>query len=106
MVLESLINPLKAEKKPWELLLIGFLYATAALFLSNWIFREYASLIMVFLTAMASIPLIYNTLRFEEMKDKVISTETRRLKEHSKALSFLVHRGTCAPCCDPVFQQI
>jgi len=90
MVLESLINPLKAEKKPWELLLIGFLYATAALFLSNWIFREYASLIMVFLTAMASIPLIYNTLRFEEMKDKVISTETRRLKEHSKALSFLV----------------
>jgi len=90
MVLESLINPFKAEKKPWEMWLIGFLYATAALFLSNWIFKEYASLIMVFLTAMASIPLIYNTIRFEEKKDKLLDTESARLKEHSKALLFLI----------------
>lgn len=90
MVLESLINPFKAEKKPWELFLIGFLYATAALFLSNWIFKEYASLIMVFLTAMASVPLIYNAIKYEEKKDYVLDTETKRLKEHSKALLFLL----------------
>jgi len=90
MVLESIINPFKAEKKPWELWAIGFLYATAALFLSNWIFKEYASLIMVFLTAMASIPLIYNTIRLEEKKDQFLDTESKRLKEHSKALIFLM----------------
>jgi len=90
MVLESLINPFNAEKKPWQLYIIGFLYATAALFLSNWIFREYASMIMVFLTAMAAVPLIYNTIRFEEKKDKIIDTEAGRLREHSKAIMVLV----------------
>jgi uncharacterized membrane protein SpoIIM required for sporulation len=89
MVLESIANPLRAERKPWELFLVGLLYASAALFLSNWIFKEHASLIMVFLTAMASIPLIYNTIKIEEKKDSMLDTESKRLKEHSKALLFL-----------------
>ena len=69
MVLESLTNPFKAEDKPWNLLLLGAVYASAGLFLGNWIFREYASLIMVFLTVMACIPLLYNTFRSEEEKE-------------------------------------
>jgi len=90
MVLESLTNPFKAEKKPWNLYFIGFFYASAGLFLGNWIFKEYASLIMVFLTTMACIPLLYKTMKFEEEKNYEIEKESTLLKEHSKAIFFLI----------------
>ncbi len=90
MVLESFISPFKAEKKPWELFFIGFLYSTVALFLSNWIFREQASFLMVFLTVMAAIPLLYNTFKIEEKKDSLLKGERTLLKEHSKVISFLM----------------
>lgn len=91
MVMESLVNPLLAEKRPWVLFFIGILYSSIAIFLSNWIFQEYASLIMVFLIVMAAIPLFYHTMRLEAKKDTVLSTaETSLLKEHSKAITFLV----------------
>ena len=72
MVLESITNPFRAEKKPWTMFLIGALYASIALFLGNWIFKEYASLMMVFLTTMACIPLLYHTMKAEERKDTAI----------------------------------
>ena len=90
MVLESIINPLKAEKRPWQLFLIGLVYATVALFLSNWIFKEHASLVMVFLITGACIPLLYNTIKIEEKKDTILEGEKKLLKEHSKAIFFLI----------------
>lgn len=90
MVLESIISPFKAEKKPWELFFVGFIYSSAALFLSNWIFKDQSSLVMVFLTVMACIPLLYATIRREEKKDTSIVGEKRILKEHSKVISFLL----------------
>jgi uncharacterized membrane protein SpoIIM required for sporulation len=89
MVLESIINPLRAEKKPWSMFFIGAAYSSIALFLGNWIFNEYASLIMVFLTTMACIPLLYKTMRAEEKKDTEIGPESALIKEHSKAIIFL-----------------
>jgi uncharacterized membrane protein SpoIIM required for sporulation len=90
MVLESLINPLKAEKKPWEMFFIGFLYSSVGIALSMWIFKDQASLVMVFLTVMACIPIVYNTLKLEEGKDLVTSKEGALLKEHNKAIVFLM----------------
>jgi uncharacterized membrane protein SpoIIM required for sporulation len=90
MVLESVLNPFTAAKRPWELLVAGIFYGSAALFLSIWIFEEYASLVMVFLTVMACIPLFYKTLRSEEAKDLLIKSETKLLKEHGKAIMLLV----------------
>jgi len=90
MVLESLINPIKAEKKPWELFFIGLVYSSVAILLSFWIFYEHASLVMVFLTTMACIPLIYNVIKLEEKKDIVISEENTLLKEHGKVILFLM----------------
>ncbi|MFH1133913.1 MAG: stage II sporulation protein M [Nanoarchaeota archaeon] len=86
MVLESISNPLSAESKPYLMLFVGFLYNSVALFLSWWIFMSYASMIMVFLTTLAAIPLIYNTLRLEEKKDETSASELPLLKEHSKAV--------------------
>ena len=90
MVLESIINPLKAERSPWKLFFIGFLYTTIGMFLSLWVFEDYASLVMVFLTVFACVPLLYSTMKLEESKDLQIEGEDKLLKEHSKAISFLV----------------
>ncbi|MBT3405837.1 hypothetical protein HN419_01585 [Candidatus Woesearchaeota archaeon] len=89
MVFESIINPLSAEKRPWILLFIGFLYASLALLLALWIFSDQAGLIMVFLTVLASVPFIYKLLKGEEEKDLVAEREMGLLKEHTKALSYL-----------------
>jgi len=90
MVLESIIGPAKAEQRPWELILIGFIYTTIALFLSLWVFEEHASLVMIFLSAMACIPLLYKTIAFEEQKHLIAPTERALLYEHSKAFMFLM----------------
>jgi len=90
MVLESLLNPLKAEKKPWEMFFLGFIYSSVGIFLSLWIFKDQASLIMVFLTVMACLPLVYNTMKLEEEKDLTIDKERELLKEHNRAIVFLV----------------
>lgn len=90
MVLELLTGPKRAEKNPAFLLIYGFIYSTIAVFLSMWIFREQATLIIVFLTVLAAIPLVHRTLIFEEQKDLEIQDEPKLLKQHSKALIFLL----------------
>ena len=90
MVLESLTTPEKAEKSPWDLFFIGALYAAVGVFLSVWVFREESSIIMILLTVIACIPLVHNTMRYEEEKDIAIFKESILLKEHWKALSFFM----------------
>ncbi|MBU2639518.1 MAG: stage II sporulation protein M [Nanoarchaeota archaeon] len=90
MVIESLINPSKAEGHPFEMFIIGAIYASIATFLSLWIFKDYASLVMVFLTVIASVPLVYSVIRIEEEKDSTSQSETFLLKEHGKAVMVFV----------------
>lgn len=90
MVVESLLHPFKAEKKPWEMFFVGLLYTSIGILLSLWIFKSEASLIMVFLITMASLPIFYNTVRLEESKDMMMDTETSLLREHNKAVSFFM----------------
>ncbi len=88
MVLESLITPFKAENKPWEMMLFGFLYSLVSFLLAVAIFgQKYASLIAVFLTVLASVPLVYNTIRLEEKKDEADYDERIILREHSRAIA-------------------
>ncbi len=89
MVVESLLFPLKAEKKPWEMFFIGFLYCTVATFLSLWIFERHSSFVMVFFTVLACVPIVYNTMKFEESKDLVLESEKKILHEHNRAILFL-----------------
>ena len=90
MVLEGLITPAKAEKKPWEMFFVGILYSSVAILLSLLLFPEYASLIMIFFTVFVSIPIIYLTIKYEEKKDMTIRSERLLIKEHSKALAFFM----------------
>jgi uncharacterized membrane protein SpoIIM required for sporulation len=90
MVLEALQTPFSAENKPFRMFFFGMIYASVGSWLALWIFREYSSLIMVFLTTMACIPLVYNTIRLEEKKDVEELSERVLLKEHGKALSYFM----------------
>tara|TARA_Y100000034_G_scaffold14075_1_gene14721 strand:- start:29487 stop:30344 length:858 start_codon:yes stop_codon:yes gene_type:complete len=90
MVIESFISPFKAEKNPYELMFFGFFYSSISILLSMWIFQEYSSLLMVFLTVMACMPLMYNIMKSEEIKDTIFKSELKLLKEHGKAVEFLM----------------
>jgi len=91
MVVESLLFPFKAEQKPWEMFFLGFLYASIGIFLSLWIFRDQASLVMVFMISMAALPIFYNTIKLEESKDMLMDNETKILREHNKAIIFFIY---------------
>lgn len=95
-MLESLINPRKAERKPWEMSLIGFVYAALSIILCIWLFSEnsvlseYIGVFIVMFCVIFSTPFIYYTIKLEERKDLEYDEESTLLKEHGKAmLSFL-----------------
>ena len=86
MVLESLTDPLRAEKQPGLLILIGLVITCIGIALARGIFPQYASIVYVFFVVMASIPLMFNIIKLEEKKDISDFHETALLKEHGKAL--------------------
>src|SRR5574341_2686895 len=88
MVLESIFNPPSAERHPLAVLGLGFVYATLAIFLSLWIFEEQSSMVMVFLSSLAALPLMFHTLRFEEGKDLDVQEHQSMLRQHAPALLF------------------
>ena len=88
MVLESLLNPTEAEKRPWQMFFLGVLFSIIAIFLGYFLFESQASLVAVFLIVLSSIPVVYNTIKLEELKDEQSNlSEKSLLKEHAKALS-------------------
>ncbi len=90
---ELLLNPKKAERKPWELLFVGLFYGIVSLLLVEWVFAgdvvlsKYSGIFLVTFTVMFSIPFVYYTIRFEENKISFKQGTIALLKEHSKALS-------------------
>ncbi len=95
-MLEMLLNPLKAERRPWEMFFIGVLYGLISLILVKWIFSgdpvlsKYSGILIVTFTVMFSIPFIYFAIKNEEEKDFVIKGFMPLLKEHSKALTYFM----------------
>jgi len=90
MVLESLLNPFSAQRRPFSVFFLGLVYGTLAVFLSLWIFEEQSSMVMVFLATMAALPLMFHTLRFEEKRDIVASESRSLLHNHGPALLFYI----------------
>ena len=90
MVLEALFNPFVVKKKPWETFFAGFLYSVVGLLLSFFVFKEISGILMVFLIVMASLPMLYTTVKNEEELDLKLDQEWTLLKEHTKVLIFLM----------------
>jgi hypothetical protein len=87
VVLESLINPDKARRKPWYLFLLGFVYSIIGVFLATWVFPSDTSLTLVFLTTMSTIPFVVNLLKTEESED---SEGIPIIKRHNDVLIIML----------------
>ena len=68
----------------------GFLYSVVGLLLSFFVFKEISGILMVFLIVMASLPMLYTTVKNEEELDTKYDQEWFLLREHTKVLLFLV----------------
>ncbi len=90
MVLEGLIKPFNAEKKPFEMFFLGILFSSIAIVLSIFIFSPYASIVSISLTAIVCVPVIYGVIKMEERKDLEIKKEWLLVKAHGKALMFFM----------------
>lgn len=84
MVFERLIPIRIAERKPWELLPLAFLYASVGILLALWIFPESASLACVFFGVMALMPLMVQLVLYEGKQGE----EDADLSAHKRALPF------------------
>ncbi len=95
-MLEFLINPKKAEKRPWEMFFIGFLYSIVAvalvdlMFIKNSVFKSYASIMIILFAVMLCIPFMFYLLAYEERKDLTLRKERKLLEEHGKAIAALL----------------
>jgi uncharacterized membrane protein SpoIIM required for sporulation len=78
MVIESIIR----SKNPFHVFGLGFFYASFGLFLALALFYDNVSLVMVFLTALASFHFMYVSINNEEDYDIRIANENKLLKRH------------------------
>jgi len=85
------MNPFSAVEKPWHMFFTGLVYASLALFLSVWVFRDSSSLIMVFLTVLATVPIMNATMKMEENNTVTLKDETTILQRHSKVITYLLY---------------
>jgi uncharacterized membrane protein SpoIIM required for sporulation len=91
-MLESLINPKKAERRPWKMFFVGILYASVSLLLAHFLFSNDAvlskasGLIVVLFCVMFSIPFMYFIIRNEEKEDEEVNTLWDVWKVHSDAI--------------------
>jgi uncharacterized membrane protein SpoIIM required for sporulation len=90
MVLESFVNPFVLKRKPWEMFIAGFFYSIIALFISYLIFQEISGILMVFLIVLATLPILYTTIKQEEEIDLKYQREWNMLREHSRVITFLI----------------
>jgi uncharacterized membrane protein SpoIIM required for sporulation len=86
MVLESIFKPSLAEKRPYLVFPLGYLYGILAFFLSTLIFHDDLGMVIVLLTVMFSLPLIFSIVKMEAKKDLSAKSEKTLLKEHRKAI--------------------
>jgi hypothetical protein len=93
---EMLINPAKAERRPWEMFFVGAFYATISLVLVRWIFSgdpvlsKYTGILVVTFCVMFSIPFMYFAIKNEEEKDMENRGFYDLIKEHGKALTYFM----------------
>ena len=86
MVLEAILTWRDAEHNSWKLFILGMVYASVGLLLAYWVFHDYASMVMVFLTVMASAHIMHKLVEVEERVDEKVDDEVKLLIHHTRAL--------------------
>jgi uncharacterized membrane protein SpoIIM required for sporulation len=91
-MLEMLISPRKAERRPYELFFVGLFYASLSILLVDWIFSndvvlsKYSGILVVTFAVMFSMPFVYYTIKLEERKITAERGMLSLLKEHKQAI--------------------
>lgn len=91
-MLESLINPKRAERKPWKMFFIGLIYASLSILLVHWFFSsneilsKYSGVMVVMFCVMFSLPFMYFIIKREERQDETASGFLGVWKMHSDAI--------------------
>jgi uncharacterized membrane protein SpoIIM required for sporulation len=95
-MIEMLMNPKKAERRPWELFFVGLFWASISFLLVTFVFgkdsilKDGAGLLLVIFTTIVCFPFMYYLIKLEEGKDIEISSSGKLIKEHSKAIRALM----------------
>jgi len=95
-MIEMLVNPRKAEKRPWEMFFVGLFYASISLLLVTYVFgkdpvlKDGSGLLMVTFLVICTLPFMYFMIKEEEEKDVEIDDSGKLLKEHGRALHALM----------------
>ncbi len=89
---EMILSPRRSERRPWEMLFVGLIYASISILMVHWIFAKdpvlsaYSGIFTITFVVMFSIPYVYYTIKLEEEKNMQTSNSLILLKEHSKAI--------------------
>jgi len=75
MVLEAILNPKKAEDKPWTVLVISIIFSMTAIFLSYTLFPSQASILSVAFVTIFFVPFFQRLFTYEEKKDEEIAAK-------------------------------
>lgn len=95
-MLEMIMKPKRAERRPWEMFFVGLVYSALALLLVSFVFSadttlsKYSGMLLVMFTVIACLPFMYYLIKLEEGKDLEINDQGNLVKEHWKALSALM----------------
>jgi uncharacterized membrane protein SpoIIM required for sporulation len=95
-MIEMIIKPKRAQRRPWEMFFVGLFYASLSFLLVSLVFRkdfvlsEGAGLLLVIFTVICCLPFVYFIIKLEEGKDIEIDDSGKLIKEHWKALKALM----------------
>ena len=90
MVLEAILNPKKAEDKPWMVFGLAVLLSVLAIFLAHVLFPSQASILSVAFITIFFVPFFQRLFRYEEKKDELAARKAMKhdsiFRRHQKAI--------------------
>ncbi len=95
-MLESIVNPRRAEKGPWKMFFVGIVYASLSLLLVHWFFSkdytlsEASGMTVVAFCIMFSLPFMYYIIKIEEKEDETVEGVFGVWRAHSDAIYALM----------------
>jgi uncharacterized membrane protein SpoIIM required for sporulation len=91
-MLESIINPKRAEKGPWKMFFVGLIYASLSVLLVYWFFQndvvlsQYSGILVVTFSVMFSLPFMFYLINTEEKQDEKIEGLFHVWRVHKDAI--------------------
>ena len=95
-MIELLMKPKRAERRPWEMFFVGLFWASVSLGLAIFVFgkdsvlKEGGGLLVVIFTVICCLPFMYYIVKLEEGKDIEITDSGKLIREHSRAVLALM----------------